>query len=177
MSDLRTDFKDDVLNVTTNDKRKYRMINNADGTVSFEDVTDYVQQGDTFGATEVNQITEKVNSCLTRQDAVDNLESTATDLPLSANMGRELNNNFKDFIKLAVSSETKSFTANTRVNITFTPPVVEGYKAVALLGVYNTDSNNLTMHFILNWSYTAQCSVNVTGEFALHGTFLMVRDL
>ena len=90
MSDLRTDFKDDVLNITTNEKRKYRMINNADGTVSFEDVTDYVQQGDTFGATEVNQITEKVNSCLTRQDVVDNLESTATELPLSANIGREL---------------------------------------------------------------------------------------
>lgn len=90
MSDLRTDFKDDVLNITTNEKRKYRMINNADGTVSFEDVTDYVQQGDTFGATEVNQITEKVNSCLTRQDVVDNLESTSTDLPLSANRGREL---------------------------------------------------------------------------------------
>lgn len=87
MADLRTDFKDDVLNVTTNEKRKYRMINNADGTISFEDVTDYVQQGDTFGATEVNQIIEKVNSCLTRQDVVDNLESTATDLPLSANMG------------------------------------------------------------------------------------------
>ena len=90
MSDLRTDFKDDVLNVTTNEKRKYRMINNADGTISFEDVTDYVQQGDTFGATEVNQIIEKVNSCLTRQDVVDNLESTATDLPLSANMGNKL---------------------------------------------------------------------------------------
>jgi hypothetical protein len=88
MSDLRTDFKDDVLNITTNEKRKYRMINNADGTVSFEDVTDYVVQGDTFGATEVNQITEKVNSCLTRADVVDNAESTATDLPASANQIR-----------------------------------------------------------------------------------------
>lgn len=112
MSDLRTDFKDDVLNITTNEKRKYRMINNADGTVSFEDVTDYVQQGDTFGATEVNQITEKVNSCLTRQDVVDNLESTATDLPLSANTGREI----KEFLKargVAVEKNTTDWTDNS----------------------------------------------------------------
>ena len=96
MSDLRTDFKDDVLNVTTNEKRKYRMINNPDGTISFEDVTDYVQQGDTFGASEVNQITEKVNSCLTRQDVVNNLESDAADLPASANAARALNNKITD---------------------------------------------------------------------------------
>ena len=42
MADLRTDYKDDVLNINTNERRKYRMIPNADGTVSFEDVTDYV---------------------------------------------------------------------------------------------------------------------------------------
>lgn len=87
---LRTDYKDDVLNINTNERRKYRMINNADGTVSFEDVTDYVQNGDSFGATDVNTITEKVNRSLTSADVVDNLESTATNLPLSANMGNRI---------------------------------------------------------------------------------------
>lgn len=107
MSDLRTDFKDDVLNITTNEKRKYRMINNADGTVSFEDVTDYVQQGDTFGASEVNQITEKVNSCLTKADVVDNTESTATDLPLSANMGMVLKEELANCAKKSDLSNCK----------------------------------------------------------------------
>ena len=91
MADLRTDYKDDVLNINTNERRKYRMINNADGTISFEDVTDYAQNGDSFGATDVNTITERVNRSLTGADVVDNLESTATDLPLSSNIGRELN--------------------------------------------------------------------------------------
>lgn len=106
MSDLRTDFKDDVLNIITNEKRKYRMINNADGTVSFEDVTDYVQQGDTFGAAEVNQITEKVNSCLTRADVVDNAESTATDLPASANIVRELKEDLNDCFQSVSDGKT-----------------------------------------------------------------------
>ena len=90
MADLRTDYKDDVLNINTNERRKYRMINNADGTISFEDVTDYVQNGDSFGSTDVNTITERVNRSLTGADVVDNYESTAEDLPFSANRGREI---------------------------------------------------------------------------------------
>lgn len=96
MADLRTDYKDDVLNINTNERRKYRMINNADGTISFEDVTDYVQNGDSFGSTDVNTITERVNRSLTGADVVDNLESTATDLPLSPNMGRVLNEKIEE---------------------------------------------------------------------------------
>lgn len=91
MADLRTDYKDDVLNINTNERRKYRMINNSDGTISFEDVTDYVQNGDSFGSSDLNAITERVNRSLTGADVVDNLESTETKLPLSANMGKELN--------------------------------------------------------------------------------------
>lgn len=47
---LRTDYKDDVF--TGN--RKYRMIDNGDGTVSFEDATTYEQEGDTYGAAQIN---------------------------------------------------------------------------------------------------------------------------
>lgn len=90
---------------------------------------------------------------------------------------KEVFNNFKDFIKLAVSSETKSFTANTRLNITFTPPVLEGYKPVALLGVYSTVSNSFTTHFIMNNNYTVQCSNGSSGDLTIGGIFLMVRDL
>lgn len=58
---LRTDYKDDILDLTQNTQRKYRMITNADGTVSFEDVTVYSQVGDSFGAFELNQIANVVN--------------------------------------------------------------------------------------------------------------------
>lgn len=58
---LKTDYKDDVLDVTQNEKRKYRIINNDDGSVSLEDVTVYLQNGDSFGANEINEINQKVN--------------------------------------------------------------------------------------------------------------------
>lgn len=61
MADLKTDYKDDVLDTTQNTRRKYQMINNGDGTVSFEDVTEYLQQGDSFGADDINDTNEEVN--------------------------------------------------------------------------------------------------------------------
>lgn len=58
---LRTDYKDDILDLAQNTKRKYRMVTNADGTVSFEDMTVYSQIGDSFGAAELNEIANSVN--------------------------------------------------------------------------------------------------------------------
>ena len=52
---LRTDYKDDILNTDVNTQRKYRMVQNNDGTVSFEDVTAYEQVGDNFGAADINK--------------------------------------------------------------------------------------------------------------------------
>ena len=61
MVDLRTDFKDDILDITENTQRKYRMITNDDGTVSFVDATVYTQVGDNFGAGDVNNMTSRLN--------------------------------------------------------------------------------------------------------------------
>ena len=61
MADLKTDYKDDILDTSQNTKRKYQMIDNGDGTVSFEDVTEYLQQGDSFGADDINDTNEEVN--------------------------------------------------------------------------------------------------------------------
>lgn len=52
---LRTDYKDDILNTEVNTQRKYRMVENGDGTVSFEDVTAYAQVGDNFGSADINK--------------------------------------------------------------------------------------------------------------------------
>ena len=61
MADLKTTYKDDLLDTSVNEKRKYNMIQNADGTVSLEDVTVYSQVGDSFGAGDVNKANEKIN--------------------------------------------------------------------------------------------------------------------
>ena len=54
---LKTDYKNDVY--TGN--RKYLQANNTDGTVSFTDVTDYTQEGDVFGSSDINATNEAVN--------------------------------------------------------------------------------------------------------------------
>lgn len=58
---LPTNFKDDILNTSVNSKRKYKMINNAGGTVSFEDKTDYTQEGSEFGAGQINATNDAIN--------------------------------------------------------------------------------------------------------------------
>ncbi len=58
---LYENYKDDILNTSVNSRRKFRMIDNGDGTVSFEDVTSYTQVGDLFGASDVNEITKALN--------------------------------------------------------------------------------------------------------------------
>ncbi|MBO5198067.1 MAG: hypothetical protein J6B85_06045 [Lachnospiraceae bacterium] len=55
---LRTDYKDDIFSSA----RKYKMIDNGDGTISLQDVTEYTQEGDVFGAAELNGIGAEVNN-------------------------------------------------------------------------------------------------------------------
>ena len=55
---LKTNYKEDVF--TGN--RKYQMTTNGDGTVSFTDVTEYSQVGDTFGAADINATNAAINN-------------------------------------------------------------------------------------------------------------------
>ena len=61
MSGFRTDYKNDKLLTASNRKRKFKVIENDDGTVSFDDVTAYEQRGNGFGADEVNAIHRDLN--------------------------------------------------------------------------------------------------------------------
>lgn len=76
MANLPVDFKDDIMNAAMSNKRRYRMINNSDGTVSFEDVTQYDQVGSDFGAAQVNQTNKEVNARLYATDVVDPMLAT-----------------------------------------------------------------------------------------------------
>lgn len=58
METLKTDYKDDIIASTA---RKYTEVSNSDGTISFTDKTIYTQEGDSFGAKDINSITKSVN--------------------------------------------------------------------------------------------------------------------
>lgn len=55
---LKTDYQDALFD----GRRKYRMIENQDGSYSFNDITTYLQEGDTYGAEEINTTNEAVNT-------------------------------------------------------------------------------------------------------------------
>ena len=60
MRELKDNYQDDVLDSEKNQLRKYNMIHNDDGTVSFVDATVYSQNGDNFGAKDVNDIVARI---------------------------------------------------------------------------------------------------------------------
>lgn len=60
MIELKDNYQDDVLDSEKNQLRKYNMIQNDDGTVSFVDATVYSQIGDNFGAKDINDIVARI---------------------------------------------------------------------------------------------------------------------
>lgn len=74
-ANLPVNFKDDILKENMNGKRRFNMIQNGDGTVSFEDVTDYTQVGSTFGAAQINATNTAVNNAADASKIIDNLET------------------------------------------------------------------------------------------------------
>ena len=54
---LKTTYRDDKFS----GRRKYRMIENEDGTISFDDVTDYAEEGDIFSSNDINVTNTAIN--------------------------------------------------------------------------------------------------------------------
>lgn len=61
MADLKTDYLDDILDVSANEQRKYDMVTNSDGTISLLDQTVYMQQGSSLGAKDMNATNTLLN--------------------------------------------------------------------------------------------------------------------
>lgn len=72
---LPVDFQDDLLNVSMGEKRRYKMINNSDGTVSLEDVTVYDRIGSNFGAGQINATNQAVNESFDKNKLIRDLDT------------------------------------------------------------------------------------------------------
>lgn len=99
MSELLTNFKDDILAESMEGRRRYQMITNEDGTVSFVDVTEYEQIGSEFGQAEVNAIHREINRKFDSGDVVDPLAAEesgfAADAKLTGDALREVSANIE----------------------------------------------------------------------------------
>ena len=59
---LKTDYKNDILDESMTSRRRYKIINNDDTTVSFVDQTIYTQKGDFLDANDLNLMNENINA-------------------------------------------------------------------------------------------------------------------
>lgn len=102
---LPVNFKDDILDPSMSGKRKYRLIDNGDGTVSFEDVTTYTQTGSDFGAGQINATNQAVNESCDKANVIDNLDdivaNQASGMIAGAKAVVELNGNLSGIGQVA----------------------------------------------------------------------------
>ena len=142
---LPTDFKDDVLAESMSGKRRYRIIQNADGTVSLDDVTDYEQVGSVFGAKQVNDMSSAVNS-IEDVKAANNCTTTEPGFVLDARQGKTLmdkSNELSRDLNSAFGYRTVGFDLNTLTTAIvwgekFTNAPTDDYFMVISAGDHNT---------------------------------------
>ena len=68
MSVLKTDYVDDVINKELAADRKFGEVQNEDGTKSYNDVTPYTQEGDEYGAKQINFENKHTNYAIEAAD-------------------------------------------------------------------------------------------------------------
>lgn len=125
---LPTNYQDDILNVSTEGKRKYRMVYNDDGTVSFDDVTPYDQEGSDFGAGDINATNEAVNQSLDKAKVIDDLETiqavTNEGFVMGALAGKALNESLgtyydEDTETLYIQGGTSNYTYDSSTQVLY----------------------------------------------------------
>lgn len=77
MADLPVNFKDAVLASKMDGKRRVKLTDLGNGIFSVEDVTEYSQEGSSYGANEVNSLNKTVNGKVDTGTVVDDLEAAA----------------------------------------------------------------------------------------------------
>lgn len=139
---LPTNYKDDILGDSMDGKRRYRVIENSDGTISLEDVTEYSQTGSDFGAFDINQINEEVNKMLPKTGEASNTTAVFQDASSRANLesGEKLSVLFGKISKWLTDLKTVCFTGSYN-DLSNRPNL----HAVATSGNYNQLNNRPTI--------------------------------
>lgn len=139
---LPTNYKDDVLGDSMDGKRRYRVIENRDGTISLEDVTEYSQTGSDFGAFDINQINEEVNKMLPKTGEASNTTAVFQDASSRVNLesGEKLSVLFGKISKWLKDLKTVCFTGSYN-DLSNRPNL----HAVATSGNYNQLNNRPTI--------------------------------
>ncbi len=117
MSILRDDFRDEILSESMNGRRHFRVIQNDDGTVSFEDVTELAQKGDCYGQKEINQLNKEVNKAVKKDELIKSLAITEHGVVMDGKTCAE-------YIMQALGTTLTATLTAGAVSVTFTDPAI-----------------------------------------------------
>jgi hypothetical protein len=155
---LKENYKDDILDTSQNVKRKYQMENNGDGTVSFTDVTEYTQQGDSFGSGDINATNGKVN---TLESDIGEINDNLSELEYKS-MSITTSTTYADIASLVEASLLKGKVPHIIADFTYENNV--WHKCLLNYARHGYGSvNSMTFY---NQIYNADIGINFTGSGA-----------
>lgn len=162
---LSTDFKDDILNESVNEKRKYQMTYNDDGTVSFTDVTSYTQTGSEYGAAEVNEERQAINELNSALMETENY---------CVNEHHAMYIRLKGYTKELIMLNTNGFTTTDDVNYGTVP---EKYRPINPVNCWINLNGLAKAHLSISTNgivriYEATVDTPVGSHVAINHTFL-----
>lgn len=146
---LKNDYKD----YSFTDSRKYKITNNSDGTVSIQDVTDYEEIGDSFGAADINAITSMIN--LNEELLKKTVYSSKNNEELSDTFGNVLNPKISRYENIKTSSLDNDLGFISRA---------DEYLSFASLDAFKT---YITDNLKSSRAYLISLSINGQGQAAI----------
>ena len=166
---LRENYKDDILDLSENVNRKYNMVTNDDDTVSLEDVTVYSQEGDTFGASDINATNHVVNELDNAVSNIDLRVDSVSGKPQWKERGADTWQNFsniKDALHEALG-DVFTITLYTYSSMVKQP----GYSSNAYGGVTLTDAYIIPLLTSNGYSVSYQYSKSTGGGNNQSGSY------
>lgn len=167
---LPTNYTDDIMASSMAGKRRYNLIQNSDGTVSLEDVTNYTQVGSNFGAAQMNQTNTAVNNSADKNKIIDSLADVSANTQGGMMAGalavRELNSKLFEQKVLWTGAEYMS----DKQTATLSENISKQKHGVVLIFSFfesNVAQNYSFVHFFvpkefLNLHYGAGCQFTMT---------------
>lgn len=112
---LKTDYKSDVL-ASTNTQRHYKVMNGSTvvhADVTLTDITSYSQEGDNFGAGDINSTNTEVNKLIDANTPIKSTVSSGATSVTFSNSRIKTTSLIQPFMQISAGVATEPFAYNT----------------------------------------------------------------
>lgn len=172
---LKTDYQDDILDLTQNSQRCFEEIINTDGSKSFRDVTAYEREGNNYGSSVINVQNEAINELHDNLTASDDLTFKFTK---SGSQYGYLNAS-GTFVPFKNPTGTLSITANGTYDVTDYASANVAVPKTPYHSRFVYGIDNLDMTRVANRCYYLIAGSNqlAIGYIDINGSFTWLRSI